>query len=190
MSTTFVRYRRTPTQIPQTHPKANAPAACGLHSDMASSSAEPPLSLLHQTPLLSAPKSHCGDVSRWCLSRALGCEHSPAKHPQTSWGLNKQQGKAPHGPKYLPKCLFSFSFKQETFSVCYLKPSKPQTSSTEALLRLSMRKMTNINKYQQRYQKISSNPSSGFKNTCNNILKLTEMGVFAVSMADTFFGGI
>lgn len=55
---------------------------------MATSPAEPPLAFSPKTPLW-------WDL-QLVLSRALGCEHSPAQHPQPSipQGLSKQQGQS------------------------------------------------------------------------------------------------
>lgn len=73
---------------PPSHPKpirkpsCNAPAATDRLLSCTSPRPSPPKRLLHQTPLLSPPKSHSIGVSSWCFTRELGCEHSPAKHPQ------------------------------------------------------------------------------------------------------------
>lgn len=82
------------TENPPRHPKPIPklllllPASCTVTEPAAQLSLpflSTPKRLLHQTPLLLSPKSHSGGVSSWCLSRALGCEHSPAKHPKPSY---------------------------------------------------------------------------------------------------------
>lgn len=97
-STTLVTLENPPRHPkPTQKPMLLLPVSCTVTWPAAQLSlpfVSTPERLLHQTPLLSAPKSHCGGASSWCLSRALGCEHSPAKHPQPSMpqSLNKQQG--------------------------------------------------------------------------------------------------
>lgn len=147
VSTTLIRHWRTHPAIPN---PSESQAATLRHRPTATRSAAqlylpPPFTpkrLLHQNPLLSPPKSHGGGVSSRCLTRGLGHERSPAKHPQGmgfSWRCQpsipraregrrqEKRGSAQHGPLFLSKCLFSCCFNRETFSVSYLKAPKPQT---------------------------------------------------------------
>lgn len=128
VSTTLIRHRRTHSAIP--NPSESQAAMLLLPSSRTALSLPfPPKRLLHQNPLLSPQKSHTVGISSWCLTGELGCEGSPAKHPQGMGSSSSCRpsipgarqgrglcsgGKAQHGPVFLSKCLFSFCFNQET----------------------------------------------------------------------------